>query len=164
MFVLARAVVYATLFTGFLLVFLPARIIESSGLDAPARIGPLQVAGLALTVTGGLLAISCILTFVFIGRGTPAPFDPPRALVVRGPYRIIRNPMYVGATAALLGAALYYRSPLLAGYAALFLLAMNAFVHFSEEPALRRTFGFEYEEYCGRVGRWWPIRRKRATT
>jgi len=158
MFILTRALVYSALFIGFLLVFLPARVIARSGIAVPERVGALQIAGGVLTAAGAVLAVSCILTFVLIGRGTPAPFDPPRRLVVRGPYRLVRNPMYLGATAALLGAALFYQSPALAVYAVGFLLAMHAFVLIYEEPRLRRTFAAEYEAYCRRVGRWWPRR------
>jgi protein-S-isoprenylcysteine O-methyltransferase Ste14 len=159
-FILARAIVYATLFIGFLLVFLPARVIAWSGIVAPGRVGVPQLLGGALAAAGAVLAVSCILAFAFIGRGTPAPFDPPRRLVVRGPYRFVRNPMYIGAGAALLGAALYYESLPLLGYVAVFLLATYLFVRVYEEPVLRRTFGDEYEEYCRRVGRWWPRRAK----
>jgi protein-S-isoprenylcysteine O-methyltransferase Ste14 len=137
-------------------VFLPARVIAWSGISAPGRIGVLQIMGGVLAAGGGALAVSCILTFVFIGRGTPAPFDPPRRLVVRGPYRLVRNPMYLGAAAALLGAAAYYESLPLVGYAVGFLLVMHLFVLAYEEPMLRRTFDTEYENYCRRVGRWWP--------
>jgi protein-S-isoprenylcysteine O-methyltransferase Ste14 len=159
-FILGRAIVYATLFIGFLLVFLPARVIAWSGIAAPGRVGGPQLLGGALAAAGAVLAVSCILAFAFIGRGTPAPFDPPRRLVVRGPYRFVRNPMYIGASAALLGAALYYESLPLVGYVAVFLLATYLFVRVYEEPVLRRTFGDEYEEYCRRVGRWWPRRAK----
>ena len=156
MFVLARALTYATLFVGFLLVFLPARILDRFGLRAPADIGLSQYAGVLLTAAGGALALSCILAFVVVGKGTPAPFDPPRRLVVRGPYRWVRNPMYLGAGAALLGAALFFRALPLVAYAALFLVAMHLFVLVYEEPTLRDTFGADYETYCRRVGRWWP--------
>lgn len=162
MFILARALVYATLFIGLLLVFLPARVIAWSGIAAPGRVGVLQVLGGILAVAGGVLAVSCILAFAFIGRGTPAPFDPPRRLVVRGPYRLVRNPMYIGAATALLGAALYYESLPLFAYVAVFLLVTYLFVRVYEEPVLRRSFGDEYEEYCRRVGRWWPRRIVRA--
>jgi protein-S-isoprenylcysteine O-methyltransferase Ste14 len=155
-FVLARAVVYATFFVGFLLVFLPMRVLAKSGIVPPATLGAVQIAGAVLTLAGTAVAVSCILAFVFIGRGTPAPFDPPRQLVARGPYRIVRNPMYVGAAAALLGAALFYESPALAMYAAVFVLVMHGFVRIYEEPALRRRFGTSYDEYCRQVGRWWP--------
>jgi len=156
MFILARALVYATLFVGTLLVFLPARVISWSGISSPAQLGAPQLVGAALTAAGALLAVACILVFAFVGRGTPAPFDPPRRLVVRGPYRVVRNPMYVGALVALVGAAVYYESVPLAAYAAVFLIAVELFVRFYEEPTLRRSFGAEYVEYTQRVGRWWP--------
>ena len=98
----------------------------------------------------------CVLTFALLGRGTPAPFDPPRRLVIRGPYRFVRNPMYIGAGLALGGAALFYNSVWLLAYVVLFLLAAHIFVVWYEEPTLRRTFGEEYDSYCRRVRRWWP--------
>jgi protein-S-isoprenylcysteine O-methyltransferase Ste14 len=159
-FIFARAVVYATFFIGFLLVFLPARVVERSGIVAPVRLGPPQILGLLTVSAGTVLAVSCILLFVVIGKGTPAPFDPPRRLVVRGPYRFVRNPMYLGAGATLLGAALCYESPPLVGYAAAFLLVTHLFVVLYEEPVLVKTFGREYEEYRARAGRWWPRARR----
>jgi protein-S-isoprenylcysteine O-methyltransferase Ste14 len=163
-FILARAIVYGSLFVGVLLVFLPARVVARSGIPTPAAWGAEQVLGLLFAVAGAMLAVSCILAFAFTGRGTPAPFDPPRRLVVGGPYRWVRNPMYVGAGTALLGAALYYDSLALLAYGVGFLLAMHLFVVLYEEPVLRRTFGPEYEEYRRRVGRWWPRRRSRHPT
>ena len=138
MFVLARAVTYSALFIGFLLIFLPARILSSTGITQPAAMGASQVAGMILGASGAALAIACIFTFVFVGRGTPAPFDPPRRLVVRGPYRLVRNPMYIGAGLALAGAALFYESLPLLGYVGFFFLATHLFVVGYEEPALRR--------------------------
>jgi protein-S-isoprenylcysteine O-methyltransferase Ste14 len=155
-FVLARAATYSALFIGLLLVYLPSRILSSAGVAQPATIGLWQVAGMMVGVCGALLTLTCILTFVTVGRGTPAPFDPPRRLVVRGPYRFIRNPMYVGAGLALTGAALFYRSIPLLGYAGAFLVLMHLFVVVYEEPTLRETFDGDYESYCGQVGRWWP--------
>ena len=131
------------------------------GLDGhhqPAAIGAWQVAGMLVGASGAAFALACILTFVFVGRGTPAPFDPPRRLVVQGPYRLVRNPMYVGAGLALAGAALFYRLIPLLGYAGVFLAITHLFVVLHEEPTLRRTFARDYEAYCRRVGRWWPKR------
>ena len=156
MFVLMRAVTYAALFVGLLLVFLPAQVLAWSGITAPARIGAAEVGGIAVGAAGAAVALWCILTFAFVGKGTPAPFDPPRALVMRGPYRFVRNPMYLGAVLALSGAALFYRSGPLLAYAALFALLAHAFVVLYEEPALRGAFGDDYAAYCGRVRRWWP--------
>lgn len=156
MFVLVRAVVYSSLFIGFLLLYLPGRVLARTGLSRPAAIGLPEVAALVLGGAGAALALWCILTFVTLGKGTPAPFDPPRRLVVRGPYRFVRNPMYLGAGLALAGAALFYRSWPLLGYAGLFLFAMHLFVVVYEEPILGQTFGEDYARYRTQVGRWWP--------
>lgn len=158
MFILARAVTYATLFVGVVLIFLPARVISSSGIIPPAVTGVWQLAGVFVGAVGAAVALSCILTFVFVGKGTPAPFDPPRQLVVQGPYRVVRNPMYIGAGLALAGAALFYRSFALLGYAVTFFTITHLFVVAYEEPTLRRTFGKDYVDYCGTTGRWWPRR------
>ena len=109
-----------------------------------------------LVTIGTLIALWCVLTFVFIGKGTPAPFDPPRKLVVRGPYRFVRNPMYIGAGMTLAGAALFYQSLSILFYTGLFFLITHVFVVLYEEPTLRRTFGADYQAYCRRVGRWLP--------
>ena len=156
MFVLARAVTYATLFMGFTLVFLPMRVLAWSGIEAPALFGGMQVAGIVTLMAGLLLTVSCILAFVFVGKGTPFPIDPPRRLVVRGPYTIIRNPMYIGAALGISGAAMYYGSWWLLGYAALFLTIAHAFVVVYEEPTLREMFGDDYGHYCSNVNRWLP--------
>src|SRR6476620_10186478 len=115
MFVLVRAFTFAVLFIGFVLVYLPGRFLSWSGIVAPATTGAPQVAGMIMVAIGPAIARWCVFAFVFIGKGTPAPFDPPRKLVVRGPYRFVRNPMYIGAALALAGAALFYESwPILA--------------------------------------------------
>ncbi|MFQ5746553.1 MAG: methyltransferase [Gemmatimonadota bacterium] len=155
-FALMRALTYAALFIGFFLVFLPSRILSGAGVTRPDAIGPWQVVGMAVAAGGLGVALWCVLVFAFVGRGTPAPFDPPRRLVVRGPYRYVRNPMVMGAAVALAGASLYYGSAALAGFTALFALALHLFVIGYEEPTLRRMFGEEYEAYARRVRRWRP--------
>ncbi|MGH7699850.1 MAG: methyltransferase family protein [Gemmatimonadales bacterium] len=159
MIVLVRAITYAAVFVAVVLVFVPARVLSWSGIERPARLGVPEVAGIAVVAAGAALVLWCVLTFAFVGRGTPAPFDPPRRLVVRGPYRFVRNPMYIGAGLALAGAALFYRSPSLLAYAALFWLVTHLFVVWYEEPVLRRTFGDAYDVYCRAVRRWWPATR-----
>ena len=156
MVVLFRAVVYATVFISFVLVFLPARILEWSGVRTSPSFGVQEVVGMIVVLLGATIAIWCVLTFALIGRGTPAPFDPPRRLVVRGPYRYVRNPMYIGAAIALSGAAVFYRSLPMLGYLIAFLLLAHAFVRMYEEPTLRGLFGLEYERYCDAVRRWLP--------
>jgi len=156
MFVFARAVTWAALFIGFVLIYLPGRLLSWTGIVRPAAIAVPQVAGMVIGAAGAAVALWCIFTFATIGKGTPAPFDPPRRLVIRGPYRFVRNPMYIGAGLALASAALFYESLPLLGYAAVFFLATHVFVLLYEEPTLRRTFGQEYEAYCRQVRRWWP--------
>jgi protein-S-isoprenylcysteine O-methyltransferase Ste14 len=160
-FTLLRALIYASLFVALLLVLLPAQVLEWSGVRAPARFGVAQALGLAVVVLGGAVALWCVLAFVFRGRGTPAPFDPPRRLVVAGPYRFVRNPMYIGVGVALSGAALYYGSLPLLAYVAVLAVVVQLFVTRYEEPTLTRLFGAEYDEYRRRVPRWGPTFRKR---
>ena len=156
MFILLRSLTYSALFIGLLLIYVPARLVSWTGLQAPAQIHFQQIAGLVFATAGGALALWCILTFARLGRGTPFPLDPPRRLVIRGPYRFVRNPMYIGAGMALAGAALFRGSWALFGYAGAFLLATHFLILAYEEPTLRRSFGQEYEVYCSRVRRWWP--------
>ena len=156
LFVLARAVTYATLFIGLFLVYLPSQLLTAAGVRRGDNFRAPEVAGLVLATLGGALAIWCVLTFAILGRGTPAPFDPPRRLVTQGPYRLVRNPMYLGAATALAGAALYYRSRALLLYDIVFLMAAHFFVIAYEERALARVFGEDYEAYRRRVGRWLP--------
>jgi protein-S-isoprenylcysteine O-methyltransferase Ste14 len=151
-----RAIAYATLFVGFVLVFLPAQVLRGAGIMRPPATGALQVAGVLLGAVGAGLAVWCVLTFAVVGKGTPAPFDPPRRLVVRGPYRWVRNPMYLGAGLALGAASLAYESLGLLAFTVLFLALTHLFVVGYEEPTLRRTFGEEYRTYCVHVRRWWP--------
>jgi protein-S-isoprenylcysteine O-methyltransferase Ste14 len=137
-------------------VFLPARVLSWSGIVQPASIGPAQIAGVIVGASGAVLALWCIITFIVIGRGTPAPFDPPRRLVTTGPYGFVRNPMYIGAGLALVGAALFYQSLALLSYCLAFAFITYLFVVVYEEPTLRSTFRDDYIHYCKRVKRWWP--------
>ena len=162
MLIFARAITYAILFVGLVLVFLPARLLSWSRISRPEVLGPLQIGGMLIGAVGAALALWCVLTFVGVGKGTPAPFDPPRRLVVVGPYRFVRNPMYVGAGLALAGAALFYQSFPLLGYVGLLGLVTHLFVVLYEEPTLKRNFGKQYFEYTQTVGRWWPMTKQSA--
>lgn len=156
MSVLFRAVIYASLFVGFLFVYLPSRLLSWAGVARPGAFTWSQVAGALICAAGTLLALWCVGTFIFVGRGTPAPFDPPRRLVIRGPYCFVRNPMYIGAALALTGAALFYRSLPLLLYGCGLLAVSHLVVVFYEEPVLRKSFGTDFEQYCKRVRRWRP--------
>jgi protein-S-isoprenylcysteine O-methyltransferase Ste14 len=114
-------------------------------------------------IAGLLLLIASIVLFAVDGHGTLAPVDPPLVFVARGPYRVTRNPMYVGVALWLIGLASLTADLRLAGYALCVLGAFHLFVMFIEEPSLRRRFGAPYEAYTQRVPRWigFPRLRKR---
>ncbi len=112
--------------------------------------------GWGLLGAGAGVVVECFLRFALWGRGTPAPLAPPRLLVVSGLYRYVRNPMYVGVLAAVVGQALLLGSAALLEYAALLWVGFSAFVVLYEEPTLERTFGAPYRNYRAHVRRWWP--------
>lgn len=156
MSVVIRTLAYAILFIGFLIVYLPNRILAGTGTTAPLAYHGPQITGMIVGGLGVALTFSCVVSFIRMGKGTPAPFDAPRQLVIRGPYRIVRNPMYIGAATILAGVAIFFESPAVVIYAVGFLLVFHLFVVLYEEPVLRRKFGPDYIAYCHRVGRWWP--------
>ncbi len=112
--------------------------------------------GIPLMSLGGILALLCAATFVVRGRGTPAPFDAPRRFVAAGPYKYVRNPMYIGGWVLLLGLGLYLHSVSILILSAGGLLLAHAFVVLYEEPTLRKKFGSGYRDYCNAVRRWIP--------
>jgi protein-S-isoprenylcysteine O-methyltransferase Ste14 len=115
-----------------------------------------QLPGVVLMIAGATLALACAGTFVTLGRGTPAPFDPPREFVAVGPYRWTRNPMAIGALTLLLGFGLVNRSPGILGLVVVSTLALHLFVALYEEPGLKRRFGSSYERYLESTPRWIP--------
>ena len=121
-----------------------------------ATSGLLFVLACALLAVGVTLFAWCLWDFAVFGRGTPAPIDPPKRLVVRGLYRYTRNPIYVSALMVVLGWAVMFLTPALFIYAICLAFGFHLFVVFYEEPHLRRQFGAEYEDYCAKVGRWLP--------
>jgi protein-S-isoprenylcysteine O-methyltransferase Ste14 len=121
----------------------------------------LRVLGVVLLVLGALLVVEAFARFAIQGRGTPMPWAPPTRFVVRGTYRYVRNPMYVGVVALILGQALLLGREILFAWAAIAAAIFHLFLVLHEEPGLRRRFGHEYEEYSRRVGRWAPRLRRR---
>src|SRR5258706_16265760 len=112
--------------------------------------------GAAILAGGLIVVLESFARFALKGRGTPAPPLPTEHLVVTGLYRYVRNPMYVGVLATILGQGLLLGSGSVLVYAAVVALGFHLFVLAYEEPTLRRTYGAEYEAYCAAVPRWWP--------
>jgi protein-S-isoprenylcysteine O-methyltransferase Ste14 len=117
--------------------------------------------GVLPIIAGAAVLLHCIWDFAVAGRGTLAPVDPPKELVVRGLYRYVRNPMYVGVVSVLLGEALLFASIAMLIYAAGFFALAHLFVILYEERTLRRRFGEAYEQYARAVPRWLPRRPNR---
>lgn len=155
---LIRTLMYLAVIGACVAILLPPEVADGVLAARASSMEGLQLAGALATVAGAGLAAWCALAFALVGRGTPLPFDPPRRLVVVGPYRSVRNPMALGVGSALVGVALFYESFSLFLVACLFMLAIHAFVVWYEEPTLRRTFGAEYKAYCAEVDRWRPRR------
>jgi protein-S-isoprenylcysteine O-methyltransferase Ste14 len=116
----------------------------------------LRALGAALIGIGGGLVLETTARFALQGRGTPAPFAAPQRFVARGSYRVVRNPMYVGVLALIVGQALLLGREILLGWAVAAALLFHLFVVLHEEPELLRRFGPDYEDYRRRVGRWLP--------
>jgi protein-S-isoprenylcysteine O-methyltransferase Ste14 len=122
----------------------------------PAWWGPIRIVGVALIAAGVLTLLPAFARFALEGLGTPAPVAPTERLVVGGPYRFVRNPMYLAVLALVVGQALALGRLELLLYAAALAVAFVAFVAWYEEPTLRRRFGDEYEAYRRSVPAWWP--------
>jgi protein-S-isoprenylcysteine O-methyltransferase Ste14 len=127
----------------------------ASHIVIPAWVTPL---GLALTAVGAAVGLSCVFLFATQGRGTPAPFDPPREFVATGPYRFVRNPMYIGGLLVLGGFGLMLRSPCVLLLAVASAVLVHLFVVLVEEPGLEWRFGDRYHKYKRSVHRWVPRR------
>ena len=135
-----------------------AFVLQALLLDPRPWARPFLAAGLVALVPGLVLLLWCVVAFYRDGRGTLAPWDPPRSLVATGVYRISRNPMYVGVVLILIGWAVGYRSVGLAIYAAVIAVVFHVRVIVHEEPFLARTHGEAWTRYRARVPRWigWP--------
>lgn len=141
-------------------VLVPAWIARRNGVTPTAgqSAGELaiQLAGLALLGVGLVLFSASLRRFVSEGEGTLAPWDPPRKLVVRGPYRFVRNPMISGLIFVLFAEALLLLSWPHAEWAATFLVVNLIYIPLLEEPMMKARFGDDYAEYCRHARRFVP--------
>lgn len=155
---LLKNLLFTVVVPGTVAVYVPRLIVGRWTLAA----GPAQVLGWPLLVAGLSIYAWCVWDFASFGRGTPAPIDAPKRLVVRGLYRYGRNPMYVGVLTVILGQALLFGAPRLAVYAAVVGGCFHLVVVLYEEPHLARVFGADYAAYRARVPRWLPVPGRRG--
>jgi protein-S-isoprenylcysteine O-methyltransferase Ste14 len=123
---------------------------------------PVAWPAVALIALGAALYFSCLWLFAIVGRGTPGPWDAPQRLVVVGPYRWVRNPIYIAALLVVVGEAWLFLSLPLLEYAGAMAVALHLFVIGYEEPTLSRAFVGTYADYRRTVPRWFPRRPRRS--
>ena len=156
MVLLLKNLLFTFIIPGTVGVYIPLFIARHR---SPAT-GAVGAAALVSLGAGGAIYAWCVWDFATFGRGTPVPLDAPKRLVVRGLYRYVRNPMYLGVLTVILGWVVLFQTRGLAIYMLVLPLYFHLMVVCYEEPHLRRLFGKEYGDYCDQVGRWLPRLRR----
>ncbi len=149
--IVLRSLISVVVLPGVAAVVIPWLIVSPPAWPTGAR-----WVGIVPLAFGLALFASCVIIFAALGRGTLAPWDAPRRFVAVGPYRRVRNPMYLGVGSVVLGEAILFGSLALGLYVAVLALVWHVFVVLWEEPSLERTFGDEYRTYRANVPRWLP--------
>lgn len=152
MALLLKNLLFTVLVPGTVAVYLPLQIVRSR----PVGSGLTLAIALAVLALGAAIYAWCVWDFATFGRGTPAPIDAPKKLVVRGLYRYTRNPMYVGVLTVILGWATLFRAANLLVYALVVGTMFHLFIVLYEERHLAREFGTQYQDYRSQVARWLP--------
>lgn len=153
-----RHLLWTTLCPGTVTLLIPFLLLPDH--QEPIRqFGWTQWTGLILFGFGAFVLFSCIFAFARFGKGTLSPFDPARHLVIKGLYRYVRNPMYMGVMIILCGEAVFFQSWTLLFYLLIVFLAFNVFIILFEEPYLSSHFGESYDQYRRHVRRWIPGKR-----
>jgi protein-S-isoprenylcysteine O-methyltransferase Ste14 len=149
--IVLRSLISVAILPGLVAVVLPWLIVQP--VSWPTGVA---LVGIVPLVLGLGISAWCVTLFATRGRGTPAPWDAPRRFVAIGPYRLVRNPMYLGVGSIVFGEAILFGSLPLLGYLAVLAVVWHLFVILWEEPSLERTFGDEYRAYRANVPRWLP--------
>jgi len=157
MVLLLKNLLFTVIVPGTVAVYVPLLITHKR---APAQGLELAIAVAVLLLGAGIYAW-CVWDFATFGRGTPAPMDAPKKLVVRGLYHYTRNPMYVGVLTVILGWAALFRAANLVLYGLAVGMCFHLFVVLYEERHLLAEFGSQYEVYRSQVARWLPHLRRR---
>ena len=148
-----KSLLYLIVEAGLFALYIPLGLLRSG---PRMETGIIAFLALPLWLIGSLIILWCFWDFTFRGYGTPVPSDPPKELVITGPYRYVRNPIYIGVLSIFLGHFLWFGYWVLLMYTALAFMGVHFFVIWYEEPTLKRKFGAAYEEYLRRVPRWIP--------
>ncbi len=153
-----KAFLFTVIAPGTLTVLIPCWLSSTNIGSEKIDLGALRLLGAMPLLMGIDIYLWCVTDFIVKGRGTPAPYDPPKHLVMNGLYRFVRNLMYIGMVLILFGEAVLFETMILFVFAAIGFLGFHLRVLYYEEPALRRLFGESYARYCAAVPRWAPRR------
>lgn len=137
-----KSILFFILAPGVVAGYIPLTLLQK---EPQIETGVFAYLAFPLWLIGIIVLLWCFWDFLAKGRGTPAPIDPPKELVVTGLYNYVRNPMYVGVLMVILGHFLWFKTIWMIGYAAVIFLAFHLFVTLYEEPHLKKTFGAAYE-------------------
>jgi protein-S-isoprenylcysteine O-methyltransferase Ste14 len=148
-----RSLLFLILAPGMVAGYIPLALLRQG---PQIETGILAYLAFPLWLIGVIILLWSFWNFLAQGHGTPAPIEPPKELVAVGFYRYVRNPMYVGVLAAILGHFLWFEYWSLLIYAIVVFAAFHIFVTYYEEPTLKQQFGAAYEEYINKVPRWIP--------
>lgn len=153
---IVESALFTVIVPGTVTIWIPWVILVDDRPCLPASWDFLHYAAFPLGGLGVAVYFRCLWDFAVSGGGIPAPVDHPKRLVVRGLYRYIRNPMYVGVFCVLVGEVIFLRSRALLVYTIGWFLIVQGVIALFEEPRLRASFGPEYERYAQSVRRWLP--------
>ncbi len=149
-----KAVFYTLTIPGVATLVVPYGILRSIGTISLPEFSLIRILALIFWIISVSVLLYCIWGFAAYGRGTLAPIDPPKVLVVRGHYQNTRNPMYLAVLCILLSEAVFFSSYRILIYAGVAFILFHLFVVYYEEPKLLEQFGESFEEYKRAVPRW----------
>jgi protein-S-isoprenylcysteine O-methyltransferase Ste14 len=155
---IARNLVFTIVVPGLGGVWVPWRILTRDGHTAT----PVAWEAAGVIAAGAALYVWCVWNFATVGDGTPGLWDAPSRVVAAGPYRWVRNPIYLAALLIVGGEAWLFMSLPLLAYAGAMAVFFHLFVTGYEERRLSRRFGSTYLEYRRTVPRWIPRRPRSA--
>jgi protein-S-isoprenylcysteine O-methyltransferase Ste14 len=156
MWLFSKNLIFTLLVPGAIAVYIPLYIALARGQLLAFKPVWLPILALLSILAGSAIYLWCLWDFAVLGRGTPAPIDSPKWLVVRGPYRYVRNPMYLGVLLVIAGWAVWFQSWPIVRHGAVVALLVHMFIVLVEEPSLHKRFGADYDRYCKAAGRWIP--------
>ena len=148
-----KSLLYLIFEAGLFALYIPLALLRTG---PRLETGMISFLAIPLWLIGGFIVLWSFWTFTFVGRGTPLLLDPPKDLVASGPYRYVRNPIYVGVLSIFLGHFLWFGYWALLLYVVLSFIGVHSFIAWYEEPTLKKKFGAAYEDYRKRVPRWIP--------